>query len=1103
MTGLSGVEGDGVRMEVAETQNGESVISDTSPTVETLTDAEKTASDIVMEDEAPIAKPRSQILEEKRARALRLSRGEPLEEDIAEQSNSPRLAIEAPLSPQSPRESSYFNAPKKMRALPVGATGLSNLGNTCFMNSALQCLSNTALLTKFFLLDKWKKDLNPDNPLGMNGEVAQAYAHLVGQLWNVDDNRAANVAPRTFKSTIGQFNQTFMGYSQQDSQELLQFLLDGLHEDLNRIKKKPYIEAPDMDGLPDHVIADKSWEIYRARNDSAIVDLFQGEYKSRVECIECGKWSVKFDPYMFLSVPVPDLREITRYVIAIPAWKPLNRGPSTNKAIRLAVTLKRDSRISTLKASVAEQCGWNSHPKRILVATALERKISLVWSNDEAVLDLPSIDAENILVYELGEPDWDFFETPLEDRDFTKVAHLPIYLKRGDDYRRYHKYFGYPLLIALPKKIHTSPKIHSSFADRLEPDQIDQLHVNKLGRLLLHQVKMLLFSAFSVSLSDLDEAVTEEMEKEQACPYSLKYYENTLKSDPDEFRKNPDQQYNNSGFFFPQPEVKVKIPMRRKRRRGERMHYEDSPESDSDGFAEDLQKEKDIDFNSRSDAGADELQEESENSAECVVEREVVEDDSIESFMKKTFVFDEGLLAIVEFDPKFAEKIFGEKYSETYRLSGCFKPLDKSAPVAEEEAAPRVKEKKTITLSHCLNEFMKEEIMGEEDTWYCPRCKEHRRIKKKLDIWSAPEILVFHLKRFANNGRGFRYMSANKIDALVDFPISGLDLTDVVKGNRPRYFGAGGKASDTAKSPEEQLDESIDQELAEFEDDKDLDKRYIYDLFAVSNHFGGLGGGHYTAYAKNVVDNNWYNFDDSHVSRIDENDTKTEAAYLLFYQRRDRNPVNLSSTLEEVKSRPPPPPDTYSSYSRYGADGYSSSSTFGPSRKPGYMAFNYAPSYLNPPSRTSMQSSSDDEGAEPPISAPSSPARLHQTAGLDINWGEDVTLLGCHSPGNADPDPVHEILLDDADNSEDYDMFEASKDPECLAPAAVSLPKMARGIDTDDTEDPDVDRNSNRGSEECLADAVVAGDMEVDQAVFDGFPAARTRPEPPSLFGDD
>jgi len=148
----------------------------------------------------------------------------------------------------------YYTVQKASSTLPIGATGLGNLGNTCFMNSALQCLSNTPNLTYYFLSDKWKDELNTDNPLGMNGDIAKVYAHLLKNLWRLRENQMSSFSPRfalnikrkllsrIFKTTIGKYNPIFLGYAQQDSQELISYLLDGLHEDLNRIKKKPYTE---------------------------------------------------------------------------------------------------------------------------------------------------------------------------------------------------------------------------------------------------------------------------------------------------------------------------------------------------------------------------------------------------------------------------------------------------------------------------------------------------------------------------------------------------------------------------------------------------------------------------------------------------------------------------------------------------------------------------------------------------------------------------------------------------------------------------------------------------------------------------------------------
>lgn len=177
------------------------------------------------------------------------------------------------------------------------------------MASALQCLSNTPELKEYFVSRVFEQEINTDNVLGTGGALVTAFGQLINILWS--PSGGTSYAPRDFKWSLAKFAPQFSGYGQQDTQELLAFLLDGLHEDLNRIIKKPYIEAPDWQGggLEEMVrFARKQWEIYRMRNDSVIVDLFQGQYRSTLVCPVCDKVSIKFDPFMYLTLPLPDKR---------------------------------------------------------------------------------------------------------------------------------------------------------------------------------------------------------------------------------------------------------------------------------------------------------------------------------------------------------------------------------------------------------------------------------------------------------------------------------------------------------------------------------------------------------------------------------------------------------------------------------------------------------------------------------------------------------------------------------------------------------------------------------------------------------------------------
>ena len=103
---------------------------------------------------------------------------------------------------------------------------------------------------EYFANDNYIEDINDENPLGMRGEIARSFGELIKSMCS---GRYAFVVPRNFKQAVGRFAPQFSGYQQQDSQELLTFLLDGLHEDLNRIKQKPYVELKDCDGRPDDV----------------------------------------------------------------------------------------------------------------------------------------------------------------------------------------------------------------------------------------------------------------------------------------------------------------------------------------------------------------------------------------------------------------------------------------------------------------------------------------------------------------------------------------------------------------------------------------------------------------------------------------------------------------------------------------------------------------------------------------------------------------------------------------------------------------------------------------------------------------------------------
>ena len=190
-----------------------------------------------------------------------------------------------------------------IRGANMGRTGLVNIGNTCFMNSALQCLSNCYELTKYFLLDLYEDEINEDNKLGSGGEIASIYRELLDDLWN---GEKSIINPDYFKKVFSLFVRKFSGYHQQDSNEFLIYLLDRIHEDLNSVSKKPYIEIEEKgENESDEEASKRWWEMHLLRENSIIVDLFHGQFKSTITCDYCNRVSVSYDSYMFLSLSIP------------------------------------------------------------------------------------------------------------------------------------------------------------------------------------------------------------------------------------------------------------------------------------------------------------------------------------------------------------------------------------------------------------------------------------------------------------------------------------------------------------------------------------------------------------------------------------------------------------------------------------------------------------------------------------------------------------------------------------------------------------------------------------------------------------------------------
>lgn len=221
----------------------------------------------------------------------------------------PSSLLPAPQAAQQhPTPSAMRNTVLDPRDVRVGLSGLKNFGNSCYMNATLQCLNATVPLARFMLDGSYRRAINLQNPLGTRGVLAEAFAQLLRTLWS---EQYRFVSPMAFREAIARFAPAFRSSEQQDSQEFLTFLLDGLHEDLNLVVHRPppmelgEAQQAEFERLPQQLASVAEWSMYRKRNDSVIVDTFQGQLRNRLTCITCGHTSTTYNAFMSLSLPIP------------------------------------------------------------------------------------------------------------------------------------------------------------------------------------------------------------------------------------------------------------------------------------------------------------------------------------------------------------------------------------------------------------------------------------------------------------------------------------------------------------------------------------------------------------------------------------------------------------------------------------------------------------------------------------------------------------------------------------------------------------------------------------------------------------------------------
>ncbi|XP_037759939.1 ubiquitin carboxyl-terminal hydrolase 19 isoform X2 [Chelonia mydas] len=756
----------------------------------------------------------------------------------------------SPVSSESVEEDEEEEEKKKV-CLP-GFTGLVNLGNTCFMNSVIQSLSNTRELRDYFHDRSFEAEINYTNPLGTGGRLAIGFAVLLRALWKGTHHA---FQPSKLKAIVASKASQFTGYAQHDAQEFMAFLLDGLHEDLNRIQNKPYTETVDSDGRPDEVVAEEAWQRHKMRNDSFIVDLFQGQYKSKLVCPVCAKVSITFDPFLYLPVPLPQKQKVLTvyYFAKEPHKKPVKFLVSTSKenssAAEVLDSVAHSVRVKAENLRLAEVIKSRFH-RMFLPSHSLDTVSPTDLLLCFEVLS-PELAKERVVVLQVQQrpqvPSVPISKCAAcqkkqqsEDEKLKRCTrcYRVGYCNVGCQKTHWpdHKALcrpeniGFPFLISVPE----SRLTYSRLAQLLEGYARYSVSVFQppfqLGLQPLLPEKLDLPARSSCATATPtpesgDGDWAPHRQEPQLPPHTPELHpelgdastvpssdsgcsERSLEA-PGESCWEKEPSYERG----PKPEAAI-------------PGYQHVPNA--------LSAHATQFYINKIDGASREHKLEEKGDAPL----ELTDDCSLALVWKNN----ERLKEFVLVESKELECVEDPGSASEAARAGHF------------------------TLGQCLNLFTKPEVLAPEEAWYCPKCKQHREASKQLLLWRLPNVLIIQLKRFS-----FRsFIWRDKINDMVDFPVRSLDLSKFCIGQK-----------------EEQ-------------------QQPMYDLYAVINHYGGMIGGHYTAYARLPSDKNsqrsdvgWRLFDDSTVTTVDESQVVTRYAYVLFYRRRN-SPVE-----RPLQGRPP------------------------------------------------------------------------------------------------------------------------------------------------------------------------------------------------------
>ena len=600
-----------------------------------------------------------------------------------------------------------------------GLTGLKNIGNTAYLNSILQCLSNTPELMYYYISGLYKKDIKISEGKKKGfvpGKLSKEFADLLGKMW-IDNKKIVNA--QEIKYCVCDINNRFNNNNQHDSSELLMYILNSLHEEINRDKSKgntSFYEPPKKENESDISASQRFWNLFRKKNNSIIIDLFYGQLRNVTRCLSCGHSETTFEIFNILPIEIPILKKISLLLV-----------PSNNikKTIKLNIFISISALFIDLGVYVRQYLNSGFENYRIILVNynttnakfvkmsenifntakkgiILVQEISDTYEEEENIEENNEKENDNNeeLSSEMGE---NFpFITSIKYKDFEDLGGIidtnfksyprvfvmgPFTKIRGLRI----KMFGYIT------KYYPLPKSIINFLKKKFPNN-EYLSLNEIN------------NNYIKNKIEIDEIELNEIYYKQ---YNLIFNENYQRTlNIDDIIKNDISEYLKNFPFI--------------------------------CYLTSTKGEKDIIFFSSNNV-------ENQN-----------------SFKDNQKIND--LIKLIRNKYKLILYITKKEYIQSFNEITCILSTKDNI------------NKKNPTLSDALIHFGLHEKLEKENEYFCPSCKRHVNAYHKSDIFYMPPYLILSIKRFIRNYLSKTKVQLLKVNDLLNYNINYIDFDNFVTG---------------------------------------------------------------------------------------------------------------------------------------------------------------------------------------------------------------------------------------------------------------------------------------------------------------------------------